>query len=461
MINLYYDTKMLDERAISEFGLSEEILQENAASKIEEVIRQNLQQKSKILFVCGSGNNAADAICTARKLSNDYECDIFLTSNKLNLMASMQLDKAKKAHVNLVENPEFSAYECFVDGIFGSGLNRDMSDKVCKIINELNKTKGLKIAVDIPSGITKSGKITQNAFIADFTITMGALKLALFLDSSKDLVGKIILANLGISKANFETISDSFLLEKTDLNLPFRHLQDTNKGNFGHLYVISGDLKGAAIIAANAGFSIGAGLVSVVSDEKISNLDPFIMQTNSSHKAKVVVAGCGLGEKTLNLELLKDKICVIDADLCYKKEIIPFLEKNENLVLTPHPKEFASLLNLAGLGDFSIKEIQANRFDLARKWSEKFNSVLVLKGANTIVSYKGKIFVSSFGSSILAKAGSGDALAGIIGGLLAQNYSPLEAAINGVLAHSLSVLNFKKNSYALTPNDIIEGIKCL
>ena len=144
-----------------------------------------------------------------------------------------------------------------------------------------------------------------------------------------------------------------------------------------------------------------------------------------------------------------------------KKKSYHFLEKNENLVLTPHPKEFASLLNLAGLGDFSIKDVQANRFDLARKWSKKFNSVLVLKGANTIISYKGKIFISNFGSSVLSKAGSGDALAGIIGGLLAQNYSPLEAAISGVLAHSLSALNFKKNSYALTPNDIIEGIKCL
>lgn len=461
MINLYLSTNDLDKRAMDKFGLNEDILQENAASKVEEVIRQNLELKSKILFICGSGNNAADAICTARKLANDYECAVFLTSNKLNLMANKQLVIAKKADVNLVERLEFDKFDCFVDGIFGSGLNRNMSDEICKIIDELNKAKGLKIAVDIPSGISSSGKISQNAFIADFTITMGALKLGLFLDSSKDLVGKIILANLGITRSNFEIISDSFLLEKRDLNLPFRYLQDTNKGSFGHLYVISGDLKGAAIIAANAGFSIGAGLVSIVSNEKITNLDPFIMQTNSFYKAKVVVVGCGLGEKALNLELLKDKICVIDADLCYNKEIITLLNQNKNLVLTPHPKEFNSLLSLAGFGEFSIKEIQENRFELARKWSEKFNSVLVLKGANTIISYKGKIFISNFGSSVLSKAGSGDALAGIIGGLLAQNYSPLEAAISGVLAHSLSALNFKKNSYALTPNDIIEGIKCL
>ena len=147
--------------------------------------------------------------------------------------------------------------------------------------------------------------------------------------------------------------------------------------------------------------------------------------------------------------------------MCYEKDIINLLSKNENIVLTPHPKEFVSLLKLANIADVSVSHLQENRFKYAKMWSEKFKGVLVLKGANTIIAQNSQIYISNLGTSNLAKGGSGDALAGIIGGLLAQSYTPLNAAINGVLAHSLSAKNAKFNDFTLNSFDIIKGLKWL
>lgn len=350
--------------------------------------------------------------------------------------------------------------DCIIDGIFGSGLNKALSSEIYEILSLANSAKSLKIAVDIPSGIDKSGRILGGAFCADLTIAMGALKLALFSDAAKDCVGQIKVANLGISRSNFERGSEYFLLQKSDLKLPLRRKQNTNKGDFGHTYVVSGQMSGAAQMAALAAHAIGSGLVSVVSDEPL-NLSPILMQKSSFEHARVVVCGCGLGEQKIDLAALRDKSCVIDADLCYEREILSLLNANSNLIITPHPKEFCSLLKIAGIADLSVSELQERRFELARAWSEKFSGVLVLKGANTLIAQAGVIYVCDKGSAALAKGGSGDVLAGLIGGLLAQNYSPLQASICGVLAHALAARAFAKNSYALNPLDLIEEVKWL
>ena len=359
-----------------------------------------------------------------------------------------------------VPHDEITSADCIIDGIFGSGLNKALSSEICEILSLANSVKSLKIAVDIPSGIDKLGRILGGAFCADLTIAMGALKLALFSDAAKDYVRRIKVANLGISRSNFEERSEYFLLQKSDLKLPLRRKQNTNKGDFGHTYVVSGQMSGAAQMAALAAHAIGSGLVSVVSDEPL-NLSPILMQKSSFEHARVVVCGCGLGERKIDLAALRGKSCVIDADLCYEREILSLLNANSNLIITPHPKEFCSLLKIAGIADLSVSELQERRFELARAWSEKFSGVLVLKGANTLIAQAGIIYVCDKGSAALAKGGSGDVLAGLIGGLLAQGYSPLQASICGVLAHALAARAFAKNSYALNPLDLIEEVKWL
>ncbi|WP_298052487.1 NAD(P)H-hydrate dehydratase [uncultured Campylobacter sp.] len=548
MKKIFFSTEELDARASAKFGLGEQILMENAACRIEREVRKRLKKGSRILALCGGGNNGADAMAALRKLSGDFSCTALCVLENRSAAGKFQADAAQAAgvkfigiasakddcgHVEGTSSKDICAHEsadgsslkdtgasepqsehenlsgadasddgdklrakftsakfeiaghdgdfgklgndcselsvlrdeiinadCIIDGIFGSGLNKALSAEICEILSLANSAKSLKIAVDIPSGIDKSGRILGGAFCADLTITMGALKLALFSDGAKDYVGRIKVANLGISRQNFEERSEYFLLQKSDLKLPLRRKQNTNKGDFGHTYVVSGQMSGAAQMAALAAHAIGSGLVSVVSDEPL-NLSPILMQKSSFGAARVVVCGCGLGEQKIDLAALRDKSCVIDADLCYESEILSLLNANSNLIITPHPKEFCSLLKIAGIADLSVSELQERRFELARAWSEKFSGVLVLKGANTLIAQAGVIYVCDKGSAALAKGGSGDVLAGLIGGLLAQGYSPLQASICGVLAHALAARAFAKNSYALSPLDLIEEVKWL
>lgn len=539
MKKIFFSTEGLDARASAKFGLSEQILMENAAGRIEGEIRKRLKKGSRILALCGSGNNGADAMAALRKLSGDFSCTALCVFQNKGAAGKFQADAAQAAGVKFIDiasakdacehvegasskdacahesvggsslkgaseprgeleslsgadisgggnklsakftsakfeiaghgsecgkpsnlRDEITSADCIIDGIFGSGLNKALSSEICEILSLANSSKSLKIAVDIPSGIDKLGRILGGAFCADLTIAMGALKLALFSDAAKDYVGQIKIANLGISRQNFEGRSEYFLLQKSDLKLPLRTKQNTNKGDFGHTYVVSGQMSGAAQMAALAAHAIGSGLVSVVSDGPL-NLSPILMQKNSFEHARVVVCGCGLGERKIDLAALRGKSCVIDADLCYEREILSLLNASSNLIITPHPKEFCSLLKIAGIADLSVSELQERRFELARAWSEKFSGVLVLKGANTLIAQAGIIYVCDKGSAALAKGGSGDVLAGLIGGLLAQGYSPLQASICGVLAHALAARAFAKNSYALNPLDLIEEVKWL
>lgn len=458
MKKIFFKTDILDKNASENFGLDELILMENAASKIEEIIRKKVKKHSKILAVCGSGNNAADAICALRKLSGDYKCYVYFVSTNLHQMPKIQLDIAKKAGVLEVLNLD-DKYKCIIDGIYGSGFKGEIDEKIKSLIEKINQKKALKIAVDIPSGINLYGQIKQIAFKSDITVCMGGLKMSLFSDNAKDFVGKIIVANLGISRNKFETTSNINLLEKKDMILPLRKINNTNKGDFGHTYIVCGEMSGACEIAALSANAIGSGLVSIVGEAK--QINPIIMQKNSLKNAKIVVVGCGLGKKEINFNELKDKILVIDANMCYKNETINLLKTNPNFIITPHPKEFISLLKLANLADICTKELQENRFKFAKIWSENFSGVLVLKGANTIIANNGKLFVMTKGVNALAKSGSGDVLAGILGGLLAQNYSLLNAAISGVLMHAYAARKFKKQPYSLNSFDIIQGLKCL
>ena len=546
MKKIFFSTEELDARASAKFGLGEQILMENAAGRIESEIRKRLKKGSRILALCGGGNNGADAMAALRKLSGDFSCTALCVLENRSAAGKFQADAAQAAGVKFIGiasakddcghvedasskdacahesaggfslkgaseprregeslsgadisgggdklcakftgakfeiagrgdecsnlggecgepsvlHDEITSADCIIDGIFGSGLNKPVSAEICEILSITNSTKSLKIAVDIPSGIDKLGRILGGAFCADLTIAMGALKLALFSDGAKDYVGRIKVANLGISRSNFEGRSEYFLLQKSDLKLPLRRKQNTNKGDFGHTYVVSGQMSGAAQMAALAAHAIGSGLVSVVSDEPL-NLSPILMQKSSFNAARVVVCGCGLGERKVDLAALRGKSCVIDADLCYKREILSLLNANSNLIITPHPKEFCSLLKIAGIADLSVSELQERRFELAQAWSDKFSGVLVLKGANTLIAQAGIIYVCDKGSAALAKGGSGDVLAGLIGGLLAQGYSPLQASICGVLAHALAARAFAKNSYALNPLDLIEEVKWL
>lgn len=461
MQKLFYEVASLDKRCYEEFHLTEDLLMEHASASLCDYIEKKFDTSKSILIVCGMGNNGADGIALARLLYAKYDVKLYIPFGTKSKMAKLQEKRAQLLGVHIVT--ELIKCDVIVDSLFGSGLNKDLDKQSQEIINTLNSYEAFKIACDIPSGVNNQGQVTTSAFEADTTITMGALKVSLYTDTAKDYVGKVIVANLGVQREVYERTSNIFLLDEEDMKLPFRNKKNSHKGSFGHLNVIAGCKKGAGVIAAKAAFGFGCGLVSVVCHEEI-DLPYHIMQTHFlSPNCTAIAVGMGLGiyeVDEIKKILAKDIPTIIDADLLHESLVLDALEKE--VVLTPHPKEFCSLLKLCGMGDIDIETLQDNRFSYVENFCKKYPKVvLVLKGANVLIGQNDKIYVNSFGSAILAKGGSGDVLSGLVGSLLAQGYTALDSAISASLAHVKAAKNYKKNNYSLIPADLVEEVRKL
>lgn len=461
MQKIFDEVNSLDKRCYEEFLLSEDILMEHAANSIALYIEEKHEDKKSVLIVCGSGNNGADGIALARLLHTKFDVSLYFYSKAKSHMAKLQYKRAVSLGVCIVD--EINDVDIIVDCIFGSGLNKPLDNEAISLIEELNSFESVKIACDIPSGIFHDGQLDSIAFNADTTITMGALKTSLFSDTAKDYVGKIKVADLGIQRELYETNTNKYLLEKKDLKLPYRNTLNSHKGSYGHLNVVAGCKKGAGIIAAKAAFGFGAGIVSVVCHENL-DLPYHIMQTHFiSENCTAIAIGMGLGKyetQEIKKILSKNVKKIVDADLFYDELLLDTLD--EDIVLTPHPKEFCSLLKMSNIADITIDELQNNRIKYVEKFSLKYpKAVLLLKGTNVIISQGDNLYINTYGTAVLSKGGSGDVLSGLVGSLLAQGYEPLDAAISASLAHALAGANFKKNDYSLIPSDLIEEVRKL
>ncbi len=451
----------MDKKCYEKYGLSEDILMEHAASSIESYIRDNYEESSTILIVSGAGNNGADGIALARLLHKDYNVFLYLPFGAKSDMAQLQLKRAKMVGVDIVDDI-FEA-DILVDALFGAGLNRELDEDSIEIVESLNRIVAKKIACDIPSGIDNKGNLSPIAFKADITITMGALKEALYSDFAKDYVGEIEVANLGISRELYENETKSFVLDISDYKPPLRDLQNSHKGTYGHAAIFCGDKSGAAIMSAMAATRFGAGLTTLIYHEAIE-APPYIMKSTTIPKnATAIAIGMGLGD-FFEDDILKEVIdsttpIVLDADAFYKKELLNIIKQDREVVITPHPKEFSSLLKITDGIELSVEQIQKDRFNIAREFSIKYpNITLLLKGANPIIAKNGIIYVNPHGTNALAKGGSGDVLSGLIVSLLAQKYNSLIAAINASLALSLASKKIDLPSYKVIPTDLIEII---
>ncbi|MDD2265691.1 NAD(P)H-hydrate dehydratase [Sulfuricurvum sp.] len=460
MQNIFVEVTSLDKRCIETFALSEEVMMEHAANTIAQLIRSRFTPHSSLLIVCGSGNNGADGLALARLLEGEYRVTVHLPLGASSPLAHLQRERIES--LGMKHSSVEGDYDIIVDALFGSGLNRPLGPSAVEIIEQMNSMSGAKIACDVPSGLYPDGTFGNSVFDADITVTMGGLKRSLFSDSAKEITGEILVANLGVPRHFYETESSWKLLETTDLNLPHRTHASTHKGSYGHLSVVCGEKIGASVIAASAALRFGTGLVSIISNENVT-IPHELMQSHSLPSGTTAIAlGMGLGEEFCDDELsqLLDNThpMILDADIFYHP-IFPDLLKRPNIVLTPHPKEFTQILRLTGIADIDVNTLQNDRFGYVEQFCAVYpNTVLVLKGSNVIIGAGEVFYINPHGTVALAKGGSGDVLSGLIGALLAQGYSPLDAAIQGSLAHTIAAKHFEKNNYALTPFDLIERI---
>lgn len=484
MQKIFFDSRILDKAARENFGLTEDIMMENAAMALE----KEVAAEENVLIATGSGNNGGDGWALARRIcASGKKLTVLEALEAKSEACLLQKERALKCGVNVVNardaenflNENGNGFGCVVDCVFGSGFHGEFADEIKCLMKKLNALECKKIACDIPSGLDSYGNAAEDFFIADTTVTMGALKLALFSSTAKDACGKIVMADLGVSRSLFEKGAEAYamLLEESDLSLPHRKKQNVNKGTFGHTAIVAGEKTGAALIAANAALRFGSGLVTIVgknADKKNIPCELMVAEDFPANTSAVGL-GMGLGRKDEDsatyldfLEKNEDIPCLLDADIFYSPRIKSFLEKRTasckkaSVVLTPHPKEFSVLLENCGLGKYSTGEVCANAFELAKKFCACFpGAVLLLKGAVVLIALteNGRVcvYANPHGSNALAKGGSGDVLSGLVAALLAQGWSAKESAVNASLAHALAS-RLAPCDYALTPLELIQHV---
>lgn len=479
-----------DRYTIENTGIPSIVLMERAALKTVETMHRKEINTSKALVACGSGNNGGDGFAIARLLSEEgADVQILFAGKETSL--SEECGIQKKIALNLgipvfTEIPE-EEYTVIIDAVFGVGLSREIGGKYADIIDWMNGKKCDKVAVDIPSGVSAAdGKILGTAFRADLTVAMACVKVGCELYPGKSYAGETVAVPIGIDPEFFSDDKEVCITyDHADIPelLPERKA-DSHKGSYGKVLMITGSsgMAGAAYLSARAAYAVGSGLVQIyTAQENRSVLQQLLPEAIIScyreydeeqlaellDWADVVCIGCGLGTggvsgKILEGTLSKVKIpCIIDADgLNLLSSRMELLRKMQTpVVLTPHMKEMSRLTGL------SVREIADRRMETVREFTGEYPAVCVLKDSRTVVQERERHpFVNLAGNSAMAKAGSGDVLAGVITGLLVQGIGAYEGAALGVYLHACGgdEARDEKGSYSVLARDLIAGIeKCV
>ncbi|HAG12638.1 MAG TPA: bifunctional ADP-dependent NAD(P)H-hydrate dehydratase/NAD(P)H-hydrate epimerase [Ruminococcus sp.] len=449
-----------------------------------------------ILFLCGNGNNGGDCFVAASKLSKQFSITVCLVSGVPKTRTAYTKYRLLKNVTILSEQDAIRAavaeHQLIVDGVFGIGFRGELSPFMREIFRTVNQDPDKNcIAVDIPSGGNGlNGAVAEDTPHCIATITFGAAKSGLFLAPLSEHCGAIYLSEIDIPESAFQAltypvmhISSDFVREK----LPNRPA-NSHKGNFGRILFVCGSrsMPGAAVLAVQAALRCGVGTCVLASEPDAcrnviahapesmllplpTDPDGYLTQQSaaailkSAESASCVVIGCGLGQtegvRQLVLSLIPQLNCpiILDADgLNVIASRIDILQKAKvSVTLTPHPGEMARLLRC------SVDEIQKDRLAAAKRLANRYpNTVVVLKGAGTIVAVSDHASVNTNGNSGMSKGGSGDVLAGMIGSLTAQGISPETAAEIGVFLHGLAgdcaAAEFSRR--AMLPSDLIRQL---
>ena len=252
------------------------ILMEQAALTACEEIEKLVNKKEPILIVCGTGNNGGDGFAVGRLLYlKGYKVDLVLIGDE---KKATEQNKKQREILNaygisvLKEIPVHRRYQMVVDGIFGVGLTRRIEGSYKTIIETMNELTGLKVALDIPSGVSADdGAVFGVAFRADVTITFAFDKVGLHLWPGNESVGKIIIKEIGITEHSFLERKPSVMaLEEEDINQLAVRPSHSNKGTFGKLLIIAGsvNMAGAAVLSGKSAYASGCGLVRIMTPEE-------------------------------------------------------------------------------------------------------------------------------------------------------------------------------------------------
>ena len=474
------EMREIDRHAIETVGINTLILMENAGLKVLLAMEKALSglRDKRFTVVCGKGNNGGDGLVVARHLfNNGVAVNVFIAAKPDDL--SQDAAKNVKVLQNCGFQPVFMSgtedlaklrvtlefSDCAIDAVYGTGFSGQITGYYAEIVKILNESGAKKIAIDVPSGLcATTGALSDPSVFAQVTITLGLPKLGLYLHPGMEAAGEIWVADIGIPQISYDAVRNATLLLTRSVAsgfMPARPSQG-HKGTFGHVLILAGsqDYQGAGILTSYGSLRSGAGLVSLGLPEKVSaklncEVLPDVILRNFPEKDggfaldenligefggvyDAIVAGPGWGKgqtRRKSVEILAKKWpggLVLDADALNALANSEVLENHPgNLILTPHLGEMSRLCGK------SISEIKENLINISREFALKNNCVLVLKSAVPVIADpSGRVLVCSRPNSGLAKGGSGDLLAGLIGGLLAQGIPALKAAAIGVFLHA-------------------------
>ncbi len=482
------DKYTIDNEPISDIGLME-----RASWQIAKWIFQNVPADKKLAFFAGPGNNGGDALAVARMVGEkNYPVKVYQLSFGKGLKGPPavnweRLEGQNKAGLYLIHSesdiPKIKKDEIIVDGLFGSGLTRPLSGLPAQVVQQINKSGNEVIAIDIPSGLMgeDNRSNTQESIVkATSTLTLQFPKLSFFFPENEKFVGCWHVLPIGLHPQGIKkTVSDYYTIDKEKVAGTIKtRSKFAHKGSMGHALLVAGSYGkiGAAILASKACLRSGAGLltthlprlgysiIQVAVPEAMVSIDQsdyIITEFPTLKQFKAVGVGPGLGTKQNTQRVLyhlmeqSTKPLVLDADaLNILSEHKHWMEElPENSILTPHPGEFERLVGSFN-GPYGRLQGQVS-------FSKKHRVIIALKGAHTtITTPKGEVYFNTTGNPGMATAGSGDALTGIIVGLLAQGISPLDATLAGVYVHGLAgdIAAKTTSQQALIAGDIINAL---
>lgn len=484
---------VIDQFTIEQEPISDLDLMERASLQMTNWIVQNISNEKKLMFFAGPGNNGGDALAVARLLADlDYQCEMFVLDFRKGLKGApaqnlIRLKEQGKVLVQMIASeddlPVIEKEHVVLDGLFGSGLNRMLDGLPATIVERVNASGAKVVAIDIPSGLMGEDNSTNDMsriVKAEHTLTLQFPKLSFFFPEHEALLGKVEVLPIGLHPQVMEETETPYCLLEPDLLAQklIRRSKFSHKGTFGHALLIAGSYGkiGASVLAANACLRSGVGLLTAhlphsgypimqtALPEAMCSIDPsdlMFTEFPSLDQFSAIGIGPALGLKPNSRRALKQLLeakpgkIVLDADalniLSMHPEWLKLLPVGA--ILTPHPKEFERLV---GESSNSYTRLQKQR-DFARE----YQVYVVLKGAHTsIATPDGKVYFNNTGNPGMATAGSGDVLTGIILGLLAQAYEPLDAALLGVWIHGVAGdLAAERSGYhALIASDVIQSL---
>ena len=483
-----YQMRYVDQMAMETYHIPGIVLMEHASFGIYTQMKSWLKKSDRIQIVCGVGNNGGDGLALARLLSIDgFDVCYSLVEHKVvteDALSNLQMVEA----LGIPCYEDLQSVDVIVDAIFGTGLQRDVEGNAKDWIEKMNANTAKVVSIDIPSGIcSNTGEILGVAIKADITYTIARGKVGLYIYPGSEYVGDLAYIDLHVPNSLFEECGSTFSLVTNDVCknlLPIRS-RHSHKGDYGKILMIGGsrNMSGAICMAAKAALASGCGLLTCA----VPVCMQFVLQTNVLESMSLplldrngwvskesvsslpaldtydgILIGCGMGRHAdvvsyVDKVLRSHQPVVIDADgLVGLKPLLMVYKNRKDVILTPHLKEFADLMNV------SVKEVEEHRMFYIDQFTKEYpNWTLVLKSETTIIASGDYRYINTSGNNGLAVGGSGDVLAGIITGMLGQLKDCVKAACVGVYLHGVAAdsLLDTKSVYSIVPTDVIQEVE--